>query len=73
MMLQIFALGAAMFIALFYFGFGIARLSLPASLSAWRVLLTPFAGMALVIVWDYLALFFGFDLTRATYALFLAA
>jgi hypothetical protein len=67
---QILGLGAAMVVALFYFGYGAARLTLPAFFSPWRVLLTPFVGMALVSVWDYLALFFGFDLTRATWALF---
>lgn len=68
-LLQVFGLGAAMLVALFYFGFGVARALLPASFAPYRVLLTPFVGMALVIVWDYLALFLGFDLTRATWAL----
>jgi len=66
---QIFGLGAAFVVALFYFGYGLARALLPASFAPYRILLTPFVGMALVIVWDYLALFFGFDLTRATWAL----
>jgi len=66
---QILGLGAAIVVALFYFGYGAARFALPAFFSPWRVLLTPFVGMALVVVWDYLALFFGFDLTRATWTL----
>ena len=67
--LQILALGAAMMVALFYFGYGAARVLMPARFDAWRILLTPFFGSALVVVWDYAALFFGIDLTRATWAL----
>ena len=70
---QVFGLGAAFVVALFYFGYGLARVLLPASFAPYRVLLTPFVGMALVIVWDYLALFFGFELTRATWALLASA
>ncbi len=66
---QIFGLGAAFVVALFYFGYGLGRALLPASSAPYRILLTPFVGMAFVIVWNYLALFFGFDLTRATWAL----
>lgn len=71
--LEILGVGAAMVVALFYFGYGPARVLLPAPFAPYRLLLTPFAGMALVIVWDYIALFFGFDLTRATWALLAAA
>jgi hypothetical protein len=67
--LQVFGLGAAFVVALFYLGYGLARVLLPASFAMYRILLTPFVGMALVIVWDYLALFFGLELTRATWAL----
>ncbi len=67
--LQVFGLGAAFVGALFYFGYGLTRALLPASFAPYRRLLTPFVGMALVIVWNYLALFCGFDLTRATWAL----
>ncbi len=67
--LQILGIAAAMVVALFYFGYGLTRLMLPASLARWRVLFTPFAGMALIIVWDYIALFVNLDLTRATWLL----
>lgn len=70
---EIFGLGAAMVVALFYFGYGPASVLLPASFAPCRLLLMPFAGMALVIGWGYIALFFGLDLTRATWALLAAA
>lgn len=68
-LLQIFGSGAAFVVVLFYLGFGLARVLLPASLARYRALLTPFFGMALVIVWSYGALFLGMDLTRATWTL----
>lgn len=67
--LQVFGLGAAFVGALFFFGYGLTRVLLPASLATYRRLLTPLSGMAFVIIWAYLALFFGLDLTRATWAL----
>lgn len=60
-------LGAAFLVALFYFGFGVTRFLLPPNLEDWRVLSTPFVGLALVVVWDYLALYWGINLTLATY------
>ena len=71
--LEIILLSAAMLVALFYFGWGITRLVLPPTFSPYRIPLTPFVGMALVIVWDYLALFFGLNLTLATWTLVAAA
>lgn len=68
-LVQILVYSAAMLVALFYFGYGLTRVILPASFAAWRWFLVPFTGLALVIVWDYAALFFGFNLTIASWAL----
>lgn len=71
--LQVLALGAAVTVALFYFGYGLTRLVLPNALAAWRWHITPLAGIAVTAVWDYGALFFGFNLMGATFALLAAA
>ncbi len=67
--LQTFLVGAAMLGALFYFGYGVTRLFLPRAFAAFSFLFMPFTGMALVILWDYLALFLNLNLTLATWAL----
>lgn len=71
--LQTVFLGAAMVGALFYFGYGVTRWLTTRALAPNKILLMPFAGMALVIVWDYLALALNFNLTVATWALVVAA
>ena len=68
-LIQACLLGAAFLVALFYFGFGATRLLLPPPLREWRGLMMPLVGLALVVVWDYLALFFGINLTIATFLL----
>lgn len=68
--LQVVALGAAMMVALFYFGYGATRLLLPRLFDEWRGWITPLTGLALIVTWDYIALYFGFNLTTATSALF---
>jgi hypothetical protein len=72
-LVQVSLLGAAFLIALFYFGFGATRFLLPPTQREWRALITPFVGLALVVVWDYLALFFGINLTIGTLLLLGAA
>jgi hypothetical protein len=67
---QVLLPGAAFVVALFYFGYGATRGLLPPHWREWQALVTPFVGMALIIVWDYVALFFGINLTAATVALF---
>ncbi|MCC7165201.1 MAG: hypothetical protein IT331_22065, partial [Anaerolineae bacterium] len=67
--LQTILLGVAMTLALYFFGYGITRLLLPRAIKGFELLLMPFFGMALVIVWDYSALWLGFDLAVATWAL----
>lgn len=62
-------LGLGMALALYFFGYGVTRLVLPRALIGFELLLMPFFGMALVIVWDYSALWLGFDLAVATWAL----
>lgn len=71
--LETLLLGAAMLGALFYFGYGATQLFAPRALGPYFLLLIPFAGMALVIVWDYAALALNFDLTQATWALVIGA
>jgi hypothetical protein len=66
-LIQASLLGAAFLVALFYFGFGATHFLLPPALREWRALTTPFVGLTLVIVADYLALFFGINLTIATF------
>lgn len=68
--LQVLALGAAMMVALFYFGYGATRLLLPRAFGEWRGWITPVTGLALIVTWDYIALYFGLNLTAATWALF---
>ncbi|MGE5138291.1 MAG: hypothetical protein ACM3JD_02410, partial [Rudaea sp.] len=70
--LQTLLLGAGLVAALAYFGFGAAWLLLPADLREWRGPIMPLTGAALIIVWDYIALFFGFNLTVATVILLVA-
>lgn len=65
-LIQACLLGAAFLLALSYFGFGVTRFLLPPSLREQRGPVTPFVGLALVVVWDYVALFFQFNLTTAT-------
>lgn len=71
--LETLLLGAAMVLALYFFGFGVTRLLLPRELNAHARLLIPFFGMAMVIVWDYIALWLGFNLTEATWGLVVVA
>ena len=66
---QTCVLGAAMVVALFYFGWGVTRLILPPQFNQWRALCTPMVGIALIVVWDYIALFLNFNLTAATIVL----
>lgn len=63
------ALGALFLAALYYFGFAVTLFLFPSSFRPWRTLAAPFAGIALIVVWDYVALFFQFNLTLATLAL----
>lgn len=70
--LQVFGLGAALIVALFYFGYGVTHWLLPRAFDEWRTLIMPFTGAALIITWDYLALYFGFNLTTATWMLLVA-
>ena len=67
--LQTVLLGAALALALYFFGFGVTRLVLPRALDGYVWGLMPFFGMALVIVWDYTALWLGFNLMWATWGL----
>ncbi len=65
-LLQSIALSAGFVAVLLFLGFGVTQFLLPAALRAWRLLIMPFTGMAIVIVWDYILLFFGLNLTIAT-------
>lgn len=67
--LEVLVSSAAMAVALFCFGYGATRLLLPPAFHSFRHLVTPLVGMALAVVWDYLALFAGLNLTQATWAL----
>src|SRR5581483_2160498 len=67
--LEVLVSSAAMAVALFCFGYGATRLLLPPAFHSFRHLVTPLVGMALVVVWDYLALFAGLNLTQAAWAL----
>ncbi len=71
--LQTLGLGAAMLVALVYFGYGVTQWLTPRVLAPYKILLMPFAGMALVIVWDYAALALNWNLTEATWALVAAS
>lgn len=70
---EILFLSAVILLALFYFGWGAAQILVTGIWLPYRAFLIPFIGLALIIVWDYLALFFGFNLTHATWALFVLA
>src|SRR6478672_3792380 len=70
---QTCVLGAAIVVALFYFGWGVTRLILPPQFNEWGAYCTPMVGIALIVVWDYAALFFNFNLTMATLGLLAAA
>lgn len=71
--LEIVLLSAAIPLALFYFGFGVTRLLFGGAWHPLRYLLSPFVGMALLVVWDYAALFIGLNLTQATWVVAAAA
>lgn len=61
----------ASLLILFAVGWGVTALLAPPGSP--RALLTPFVGIAVTVVWDYIALALGLDLTRATWALLIAA
>src|SRR5258708_36521331 len=69
-LVQILGWSTAILLLLYYFGYGIARLLTPDALQRWQWVVPPFVGMAVIIVWGYLALFVNVNLSIATGGLF---
>ena len=53
----------AILVALFYFGWCITRFLFPREWQTYELLSAPFVGYALIVTFDYIALFFGINLT----------